>query len=134
MTNPTFFVFCLSCFIFMIIYLQFEYVSNYIPFKQPKVRAGIHLKVYSNQDNDLQKQDLGEWMNEKEKNYQKDKERIQQICKKYNVKSRKLLSSGFIHVDRNHKIAVCYHNKAGSSTWKYHLRDLLPSEIKEKMN
>ena len=71
-------------------------------------------------------------MNEKEKKYQKDKERIQQICKRYNVKSRKLLNSGFILVDRNHRIAVCSNAKVGSSTWRYHLRDLLPYEIKEK--
>ena len=51
----------------MIIYLQFEYVSNYIPLNPPKVKAGIHLKVFANQDNGLQKQDLGQWMNENEK-------------------------------------------------------------------
>ena len=98
----------------MIIYQEFTSVSNYIP---------------SNQYNGLKQQDLRQWMNEKEQNYQKDKERIQQICKKYNVKSREFISKRWIKVDRNHGIAVCTHDKVGSSTWSYHLRDLLPAEI-----
>ena len=96
MTKSTSFVLCLSCFILIIIYLEFRYVSNYIPSKQPIDKAGIHLKDDSNQDNGLQKQELRQWMNEKEQNYQKDKERIQQICKKYNITSKKLIEKRWI--------------------------------------
>ena len=114
MSMSKYFVLCLLCCILMIIYQEFKSVSNHIP---------------SNQDNGRQQQDLRQWMNEKEQNYQKDKERIQQICKKYNVKSREFISQRWIKVDRNHGIAVCTHDKVGSSTWSYHLRDLLPAEI-----
>ena len=127
MTKSTSFVFCLSCFILMIMYLEFNYVSNYIPSKQPKNEAGI------DQDNGLQKQDLRQWMNEKEQNYQKDKERIQQICKKYNVKSRKLMEKRWIKVNRNYRIAVCTHDKVGSSTWRHYLRDFLPAKDFRKL-
>ena len=108
----------------MVIYLEFKYGSNYIPSKQTKVKDGIHLKVNSNQDNGLQKQELRQWMNEKEQNYQKDKERIQQMCKKYNITSKKLIENRWIMVDQNHRIAVCSHAKVGLSTWTYHFRDL----------
>ena len=108
-------------------YLEFNYVSNYIPSKQPKNEAGI------DQDNGLQKQDLRQWMNEKEQNYQKDKERIQQICQKYNVKSQKLIETRWIAVDRNHRIAVCAQPKVGTSTWIYHFRDLLPGKFSENL-
>ena len=121
MMKSTSYVLCLSCFILMIIYLEFKYGLNYIPSKQPKYKAGILLKDNSNQDNSLQEQDLRRWMNEKEHNYQKDKERIQQICQKYNVKSRKLIEKQWIPVDRNHGIAVCAHAKVGTSTWIYHI-------------
>ena len=76
MSMSKYFVLCLLCSILMIIYQEFTSVSNYIP---------------SNQYNGLKQQDLRQWMNEKEQNYQKDAERIQEICKKYNVKSRKLI-------------------------------------------
>ena len=56
----------------MIIHLEFKYFLNHIP---------------SNQDNDLQQQDLRQWMNEMEQNYQKDKERIRQICKNITSKA-----------------------------------------------
>ena len=66
----------------MVMCINFKFGSNYIPSMQQKVKDVVHLKVNSNQDNGPQKQDLRQWMNDKEKNYQKDKERIQQICKK----------------------------------------------------
>ena len=101
--------------------------------KQPKIKVGIHLKSNSNQDKGSQKQDLRQWMNEKKKNYQKDKERLLSVCKKYNVKHRKLIGKTEIYVDQNHRIAVCTHGKVGSSTWRCHLRDLLPPTIFEKL-
>ena len=104
-----------------------------IPLKQPKVEVGIHLKANSYKDKSPQKKDLRQWMNEKENNYLKDKERIQSVCKKYNVKHSKLINKGEIHVDRNHRIGFCTHAKVGSSTWRHHMRDLLPSKFFEKL-
>ena len=43
------------------------------------------------------------------------------------------LSKRWIKVDRNHGIAVCTNDKVGSSTWSYHLRDLLPENIFRKL-
>ena len=136
MTKSTSFFLCLSCFILIIIYLESRlflefkvYLSNYILSKQPIDKAGIRQKANSNQDNGLQKQELRQWMNEKEQNYQKDKEIIQQMCKKCNITSKKLIENRWIKVDRNHRIAVCSHAKVGLSTWTYHFRDLLPAKI-----
>ena len=66
----------------MIVYLEFKYVSNYNFSQQPTVKAGTRLKSNLNQDKGPQKQDLRQWMNEKEKNDQKSKETIQKVCKK----------------------------------------------------
>ena len=127
------FVFCLSCCILIIIFLPFKYDLKYIHSKQQKDKLGTQLKSNSNQNKGPQKQDLRQWMNEKEKNYQKDKERIQRVCKKYNVKHSKLIGRNLIHVDRNHRIGFCNHAKVGSSTWRYHMRDLLPPKIFKKL-
>ena len=117
----------------MITFLHVKYFLNYTPSKQQKVKVGIQLKSNSNQDKVAKEQDLRQWMNEKEKNYRKDKDRIKSICKKYNVKHKKSFGKNNIYVDRNHKIGFCTHAKVGSSTWRYHMRDLLPPKIFEKL-
>ena len=86
--NSKYFVLCSSCFIFIIVYLDPKYLQHSILSKQPKVKAGVILNYNSNQDEVPQKLDLRKWMNEKENNYQKDKERIKKVCKRYNVENR----------------------------------------------
>ena len=113
----------------MIVHQEFKYVLYNIPSKHPKVKAGVHLKSHSNQDEVPQKLDLRQWMNEKEKNYQKDKERIKKVCKRYNVEKRNWIDKKYIFVDQNHGIAGCLHAKVGSTTWGYLWRDLLPETI-----
>ena len=66
-------------------------------------------------------------INEMEKKYQKERERIQKVCKKYYIPRRKLIDKEFIHVLRNHKIALCSHAKVGSTTWRSHFTNLLPN-------
>jgi len=129
MMKSTYFVLCLSCSIFMIVYPEFKYDPNDIPLKQPKVKAGAHLKSNSNQDESSQKLDLRQWMNEKEKNYQKDKERIKEVCKTYKVEKWNCMDRKDIYFDLNHGIAGCLHPKVGSTTWGYLWRDLLPAKI-----
>ena len=68
-----------------------------------------------------------QWLNEMEKKYQKERERIQKVCKRYNIPRRKLIDKEFIHIVRNHKIALCSHAKVGSSTWRSHFTNLLPN-------
>ena len=133
MMNSTYFVLCLSCFIFMIIYLEYKYGSNDIPLMQPKVKAGVHLTSNSNQDEDPQKLNLRQWMNEKERNYQNDKARIKMVCKRYNVEKRNWIDRRLIYFDRNHGIAGCLHFKVGSTTWAYLWRELLPANIFKKL-
>ena len=129
MMNSTYFVLCSSCFIFIIVYLDPKYLQTNILSKQPKVKAGVHLNYNSNQDEVPQKLDLRKWMNEKENNYQKDKERIKKVCKRYNVEKRNWIDKKYIFVDRYHGIAGCLHAKVGSTTWGYLWRDLLPETI-----
>ena len=126
MMKSKYFVFLISCCIFVIIFENFKYILEYAPSKQQNVKVDVQLKSNSNQD-------LRQWMNEKENNYQKDKERIQSVCKKYNVKHKQLIDSKPILVDRNHGIGYCHHLKVGSTTWRYHMRNLLPPEIFEKL-
>ena len=66
-------------------------------------------------------------INEMEKKYQKERERIQKVCKKYYIPRRKLIDKEFIHVLRNHKIALCSHAKVGSLTWRSHFTNLVPN-------
>ena len=129
MMNSKYFVLCSSCFIFIIVYLDPKYLQHSILSKQPKVKAGVILNYNSNQDEVPQKLDLRKWMNEKENNYQKDKERIKKVCKRYNVEKRNWIDKKYIFVDRYHGIAGCLHAKVGSTTWGYLWRDLLPETI-----
>ena len=72
-------------------------------------------------------------MKEKEKKYKEGIERIQEICKKYNVTSRKQIDKGLLLVDRKYKMAFCMHPKVGSSTIKTHLKHLIPTKIRERL-
>ena len=126
MMRSKYFYLCFSCCIFMVMFLIFK-------LKQPNINVGIHLKSNPKPYKGPQKQDWRQWMKEKEKNYQNDKERIQKTCKRYNVKKSKSLDKQFMYVDRNHRIAVCSHDKVGSSTWRYHLINFLPTNIYGKL-
>ena len=101
------FVFILFCYIFIILFLYYSESSNNITLKQ---QSGMvkNQKVYSNlkfSSNELgssQEQDLRQWMAEKEEYIKKDKDRIQEICQRYNVTRRKLIDKEVLNVDRDH--------------------------------
>ena len=69
MMRSKYFYLCFSCCIFMVMFLIFK-------LKQPNINVGIHLKSNPKPYKGPQKQDWRQWMKEKEKNYQNDKERI----------------------------------------------------------
>ena len=72
------------------------------------------------------------WIDEMEKKYQNERERIQKVCKKHDIPRRKLIDKEFIHILRNHKIALCTNAKVGSSTWRQHFTYLLPNNENKK--
>ena len=108
-------------------------VSNHPFSKQPKAKVKVskfedYPKSNSNRKNISKEPCLKRWMNEKEKKYKKDRERIKEICQKYNVTSRTQIDRDFLFVDRNHKMALCLNAKVGSTTWVTHLKDLIPTK------
>ena len=131
----------LLCFFWCVLTIYFsysKYASNNIFSKQQKFKVEISKlkdrpRSYSNQKKTSTEPYGKQWMNEKEKKYKKDRERIQEICKKYNITSRKKIDKGFLLVDRNHKMAFCWHAKVGSSTLNTHLKHLIPTKIQEKL-
>ena len=132
------FVFTLFSCLFIILFLYSKHVSNYIPSKQPNIKVeksniDNHLKSNSNEMEASQERDLKQWMVEKENYFRQDKERIQNICKRYNVTRRKLVDEKVVFVDRSHRIATCIIAKVGSTTWKFLFKDMLPSKIREKL-
>ena len=72
------------------------------------------------------------WIDEMEKKYQNERERIQKVCKKHDIPRQKLIDKKFIHILRNHKIALCTNAKVGSSTWRQHFTYLLPKNENKK--
>ena len=125
-------------YVLTIYFFYSKYISNYVFSKHQKLKVKIsnlkdHPRSYSNQKKTSTEPYVKQWMNEKEKKYKKDRERIQEICKKYNVTTRKQIDKRLLLVDRNHKMAFCLHAKVGSSTLKTHLKNLIPTKIQEKL-
>ena len=129
---------CFFCCVLTIYFSYSKYASNSIFSKQQKFKVEISKlkdlpRSYSNQKKTSTEPYGKQWMNEKEKKYKKDRERIQEICKKYNITSKNKIDKGFLLVDRNHKMAFCWHAKVGSSTLNTHLKHLIPTKIQEKL-
>ena len=59
-----------------------------------------------------------DWMKEKENEYKKLNDHIQNICLKNNM--HKNLQTRQLMVDKRHKIAFCRNAKVGTSTWMKH--------------
>ena len=132
------FIFLLFSLILIIEYLYSKNVSNYIPAKQEKhkieeSRVFDVPKSKSSQTQKPQKLDLNQWMIQKESGYQKDRKRIHEVCRKYNIPKRKIINKEFLEVDRKHKMALCSHAKVGSTTWHSLFEKLLPTKFHEEL-
>ena len=143
------FIFVLLNCILVIAFLHWKEASNYnhsikqkVKYKKlkdtpmnkssvPKDHQKIHLKSNSDKKEKVEEQDLKHWMSQMEKRYIIDRERVKKVCNKYIIPKRKIINKEFLDVDRNHKIALCSHAKVGSTTWKNHFKDLLPSNIRD---
>ena len=102
------------------IYLLFFLVSTlsflYLTYRLNHVSIFMFREQYGKQ-----------WINEMENKYQKERRRIQKVCEKYDIPRQKIIDKEFIHIVRNHKIALCSHAKVGSTTWRHHFTNLLPN-------
>ena len=132
------FIFLLFSSILIIEYLYSKNVSNYIPAKQERhkieeSRVFDVPKSKSSQTQKPQKLDLNQWMIQKESGYQKDRKRIHEVCRKYNIPKRKIINKEFLEVDRKHKMALCSHAKVGSTTWHSLFEKLLPTKFHEEL-
>ena len=75
------------------------------------------------------------WMRDMELRYLKENQRIKKICKEFN-KQAKTIDLRFLKglwSDSHHGIKACLNPKAGSTTWKFHLYNLLPAEKKRML-
>ena len=137
-TNSNLLLFCQFVCVLTICFVYSKYTSNYTFTKQQKMKVAVsklkdHPKSNSNQKKTSKESYLKQWLNEKEKIYKKDRERIQEICKKYNFTGRKKIAKEKLLVDRTHKMAFCLNSKVGSTTLRQHLEHLMPTKIREKL-
>ena len=121
-------------FLFLISFLSFlflTYLPNRVSIKTQKdiskTTKDPKLHISKTHPEKPKEQYGKQWLNEMERKYQKERERIQKVCKKYNIPRRKLIDKEFIHILRNYKIALCSHAKVGSTTWRSHFTNLLPN-------
>ena len=134
----TSFVFLLVISTLLIPFLYWRDVSSFYRLKQEKhrsnkIRNQTNLKYKLLKNETLSQQDIEHWMIQREEIYSKDKERIREVCKRYSVPARKIIDKMFLKVDHYHKLALCTHPKVGSTTWRTHLKDILPNNIREKL-
>ena len=73
------------------------------------------------------------WMKDMEMKYIKSNKIIENVCKEFNEPIRTEIYRDFLMVDFDHKVASCLHAKVGSTTWSNYFYEILPSDIREKL-